>query len=162
MKGAHWFRNWKWSSNWQFPIVKTSIPSDHHRISSLSGWTPSRSFPRLASSPPPFSLQCFRLTLFIIYIKKDFFLVEHFRFTAKSKGKYREWLLHQFSGFGSFHLAGYPVSCMKPHSHTTSWWFWYSNWYTYIHKVKSLSQILLLAIPWTVAHQAPPSMGFSR
>ena len=21
---------------------------------------------------------------------------------------------------------------MKPHSHTTSWWFWYSNWYTYV------------------------------
>ena len=29
-------------------------------------------------------------------------------------------------------------------------------------KVKSLSRVLLLAIPWTAAHQAPPSMGFSR
>ena len=29
-------------------------------------------------------------------------------------------------------------------------------------KVKSPSRIRLLAIPWTVAHQAPPSMGFSR
>ena len=29
-------------------------------------------------------------------------------------------------------------------------------------KVKSLSHAQLLAIPWTAAHQAPPSMGFSR
>ena len=29
-------------------------------------------------------------------------------------------------------------------------------------KVKSLSRVQLLATPWTVAHQAAPSMGFSR
>ena len=29
-------------------------------------------------------------------------------------------------------------------------------------KVKSLSHARLFATPWTVAHQAPPSMGFSR
>ena len=29
-------------------------------------------------------------------------------------------------------------------------------------KVKSLSCVRLFAIPWTVAYQAPPSMGFSR
>ena len=29
-------------------------------------------------------------------------------------------------------------------------------------KVKSLSHAQLLATPWTAAHQAPPSMGFSR
>ena len=29
-------------------------------------------------------------------------------------------------------------------------------------KVKSLSLVWLLATPWTVAHQASPSMGFSR
>ena len=29
-------------------------------------------------------------------------------------------------------------------------------------KVKLLSRVRLLAIPWTAAHQAPPSMGFSR
>ena len=29
-------------------------------------------------------------------------------------------------------------------------------------KVKSLSRVRLLAIPWTATHQAPPSMGFSR
>ena len=28
-------------------------------------------------------------------------------------------------------------------------------------KVKSLSHVRLLTTPWTVAHQAPPSMGFS-
>ena len=29
-------------------------------------------------------------------------------------------------------------------------------------KVKSLSHVWLFVIPWTAAHQAPPSMGFSR
>ena len=29
-------------------------------------------------------------------------------------------------------------------------------------KVKSLSRVQLFATPWTIAHQAPPSMGFSR
>ena len=32
----------------------------------------------------------------------------------------------------------------------------------YLEKVKSLSHVQLFATPWTVAHQAPPSMGFSR
>ena len=34
-------------------------------------------------------------------------------------------------------------------------WKWKVN-------VKSLSHVWLLVIPWTAAHQAPPSMGFSR
>ena len=29
-------------------------------------------------------------------------------------------------------------------------------------KVKSLSHVQLLVTPWTVAYQAPPSVGFSR
>ena len=29
-------------------------------------------------------------------------------------------------------------------------------------KVKSLSRVRLFATPWTVAHQVPPSIGFSR
>ena len=29
-------------------------------------------------------------------------------------------------------------------------------------KAKSLSRVRLLVTPWTVAHQVPPSMGFSR
>ena len=29
-------------------------------------------------------------------------------------------------------------------------------------EVKSFSRVQLFATPWTVAHQAPPSMGFSR
>ena len=31
-----------------------------------------------------------------------------------------------------------------------------------MYKVKSLSRVRLFATPWTVAHQAPASMGFSR
>ena len=32
----------------------------------------------------------------------------------------------------------------------------------YVYKVKSLSRVRLFVTPWTVAYQAPPSMGFSR
>ena len=31
-----------------------------------------------------------------------------------------------------------------------------------VSEVKSLSRVRLFATPWTVAYQAPPSMGFSR
>ena len=38
----------------------------------------------------------------------------------------------------------------------------FSNAWKWKVKVKSLSRIWLLATPWTAAHQAPLSMGFSR
>ena len=38
----------------------------------------------------------------------------------------------------------------------------FSNAWKWKVKVKSLSSVQLLATPWTAAHQAPPSMGFSR
>ena len=37
----------------------------------------------------------------------------------------------------------------------------FSNAWKWKVKVKSLSHIQLLVTPWTIAHQAPPSMGFS-
>ena len=38
----------------------------------------------------------------------------------------------------------------------------FSNAWKWKVKVKSLSCVWLLVTPWTAAHQAPPSMGFSR
>ena len=38
----------------------------------------------------------------------------------------------------------------------------FSNEWKWKVKVKSLSHVWLPATPWTAAHQAPPSMGFSR
>ena len=38
----------------------------------------------------------------------------------------------------------------------------FSNAVKWKVKGKSLSRVRLFATPWTVAHQAPPSMGFSR
>ena len=38
----------------------------------------------------------------------------------------------------------------------------FSNAWKWKVKGKSLSRVQLLATPWTAAHQAPPSMGFSR
>ena len=43
------------------------------------------------------------------------------------------------------------LSLLKEHSH-----------WTVKVKVKSLSRVRLFVTPWTVAYQAPPSMGFSR
>ena len=38
----------------------------------------------------------------------------------------------------------------------------FSNGWKWKVKVKSLSRVRLLETPWTAAHQAPPSMEFSR
>ena len=38
----------------------------------------------------------------------------------------------------------------------------FSNAWKWKVKVKSLSRVQLLVTPWTVAYQAPPSMGFAR
>ena len=38
----------------------------------------------------------------------------------------------------------------------------FSNAWKWKVKVKSISRVRLLATPWTLAHQAPPSMRFSR
>ena len=38
----------------------------------------------------------------------------------------------------------------------------FSNAWKWKVKVKSFSHVQLLVTPWTTAHQAPPSMGFSR
>jgi len=38
----------------------------------------------------------------------------------------------------------------------------FSNAWKWKVKMKSLSRVPLLATPWTSAHQAPPSIGFSR
>ena len=38
----------------------------------------------------------------------------------------------------------------------------FSNAWQWKVKVKSLSHVPLFTTPWTAAHQAPPSMGFSR
>ena len=38
----------------------------------------------------------------------------------------------------------------------------FSNAWNWKVKAKSLNHVRLVATPWTAAHQAPPSMGFSR
>ena len=56
-----------------------------------------------------------------------------------------DWLLHTSVQFS------HSVMCdsLRPHGLQSEW-------------VKSLSHVRLFATPWTVAYQAPPSMGFSR
>ena len=64
-----------------------------------------------------------------------------------------------------------PVDCSPPGSpvhgilqaRTLEWVaISFSNAWKWKVKVKSLSRVWLLETPWTAAHQAPPSKGFSR
>ena len=55
----------------------------------------------------------------------------------------------------------------SPHSLVRKWFTRFSDyltwWNTYrTEEAKSLSRVRLFATPWTVAHQAHPSMGFFR
>ena len=85
-----------------------------------------------------------------------------------------------FETTGTFQFP-YPVCCMLvwtfPTEHHTAMWLCLSGVRAEDElrstdlgngvqlenvKVKSLSRVQLFATPWTVAYQAPPSMGFSR
>ena len=64
-----------------------------------------------------------------------------------------------------------PIDCSPPGSpipgilqaRTLEWIaISFSNAWTWKVKGKSLSRVQLFTTPWTAAHQAPPSMGFSR
>ena len=53
---------------------------------------------------------------------------------------------------------------MATHSSTLAWRIpWTEPWWATVYGVTEwLSRVLLFATPWTVAYQAPRSMGFSR
>ena len=63
-------------------------------------------------------------------------------------------------------IDGSPPGCPVPgilQARTLEWVaISFCNAWKWKVKVKSLSHVWLLATPWTVAYQAPPSMGFSR
>ena len=63
-------------------------------------------------------------------------------------------------------VDGSPPGSLIPgilHTGTLEWIvISFSNAWKWKVKVKSLSRVRLLATPWTAAHEAPPSMGFSR
>ena len=63
-------------------------------------------------------------------------------------------------------IDGSPLGCPLPgilQARTMEWVaISFSNAWKWKVKVKSLSRVRILATPWTAAHQAPPSMGFSR
>ena len=63
------------------------------------------------------------------------------------------------------HMDGSPPGSPIPgilQARTMSGLLSFSNAWKWKAKVKSLSRVWLLATPWTVAHQAPRFMGFSR
>ena len=70
----------------------------------------------------------------------------------------------------SFHVVFPPCMALSFHmslfgkdtSHTDLALTFMTSFDLIIYKVNSLSRVRLFATPWTVAHQAPLSMGFSR
>ena len=64
--------------------------------------------------------------------------------------------------YGQRSLEGYSLWGHRKVRH--DWTYIHSfNWQKYLKvKVKLLSRVRLVATPWTVAYQAPPSVGFSR
>ena len=88
----------------------------------------------------------------------------------KSLGHFRIMLLLLLSCFSCVRLCD-PIDGSPPGSpvpgilqaRTQEWVaISFSNAWKWKVKVNSLSRVGLLATPWTAAHQAPPSMGFSR
>ena len=62
-------------------------------------------------------------------------------------------LCHRGPGGDIFLAAAFSILMTNKHSHLK---------FSMKVKVKLLSHVRLFATPWTVAYEAPPSMGFSR
>ena len=84
---------------------------------------------------------------------------------------YQLWEQHQFHCTSPSELLGFQAHCQSS-SNFFERFFFFFFWAVAITsglkmfgkkvKVKSLSRVWLFATPWTVAYQAPLSMGFSR
>ena len=72
-----------------------------------------------------------------------------------------EWVAIPFSRGSSWPRVQTRVSCIAGRSFTV-WATREDHSLCKVKEVKSLSHVRLFVTPWTVAHQAPPSMGFSK
>ena len=86
----------------------------------------------------------------------------------QSIGSQRVW--HNWSNWAWTHLLGKRIPCLL-FFFILFWWYIMASLFlvcstcTYLSQLsqlKSLSRVRLFATPWTIAYQAPPSMGFSR
>ena len=103
--------------------------------------------PRMSESPGNIQDESFNLCLFVVIL--EMLLLS--RFT-------RVRLCNPIDGS----LPGSPVPGILQ-ARTLEWVaISFSKAWKWKVKVKLLSRVQLLATPWTAAHQAPPSMGFSR
>ena len=81
-----------------------------------------------------------------------------------SHKKERNWVIcRDVDGSRDHHTEWNKSEREKQTSNINTYMWNLQKWYEVKwSEVKSLSRVRLLAIPWTVAYQAPPSMGFSR
>ena len=100
----------------------------------------------------PISIPLFLLCPFVWnYLYLDTFMV-HSTHSISSQLKYHQ-IKRLFLTF--LYKTSNPLELFVPLTYKTLFFFKWSE-------VKLLSRVWLLVTPWTVAHQASPSMGFSR
>ena len=89
------------------------------------------------------------------------YLIEKYPFWSATAAKSLQWCLTLCDP-----IDGSPPGSPVPgflQARTLEWVaISFSNAWKWKVKVKLLSHVRLFATPWTAAHQAPPSMGFSR
>ena len=112
-----------------------------------------------SSIPGLYTLFCFKLLAFVHAVSWKGLHLSHFLLTNCSflfKTQFRHYLLQKVlldtSPPGSWNSVN--VYSVLPHH--------CNNTFPKDTEVKSLSHVQLFATPWTVAQQAPPSMGFSK
>ena len=70
---------------------------------------------------------------------------------------------HQFLGrLSTFSHLGFPFIQFPIHIYLPICSTWHLSFFLFIYVCELLSHVQLFATPWTVAHQAPLFMGFSR
>ena len=96
-----------------------------------------------------------------------------FGFSISPSNEHSRLISFRFNWVNLFAVQGTLKHLLQHHSSKVSvlWcsaffmvlkYIFFSNAWKWKVKVKSLSHVRFLVTPWTTAHQAPPSMGFSR
>ena len=157
-----WVRKICWRRKWQ--PIPAFLPRDFHGQRSLADYSPwshresdTTEWPTTNASPL-LDLEMETKTIFInLYI--SLLPSQHFASYAAAKS-------HQSCPTLCDPRDGSPPGSLIPgilQARTLEWVaISFSSAGKWKVKVKSLSRVQLLVTPWTAAHQAPPSMGFSR
>ena len=134
----------------QFPCQSLQSSCPHSMPSHICAW--------VTLSSPPFSFHFHLLLLFLSFeghcslaSTSDCVPFAHWNTVIWLIGQYSEYSITDFSSNASDCLLAFLMSGLER-----------THFEKERKKVKSLSHVRLFVTPRTVAHQAPPSMGFPR